>query len=67
MAKTEPFLISAEDRAAAVTVLMRIIENGSHQDQIEACRVLVEADALNLQAGCQRAPREPWQGSVDDD
>jgi hypothetical protein len=46
----QPFLITAEDRAKAVAVLMEIIESGSTEDQIEACRVLVEMESQNLQA-----------------
>lgn len=47
----QPFPITAEDRAKAVAVLMEIIESGSTEDQIEACRVLVEMESQNLQAG----------------
>jgi len=50
MQKPDLFLITPEDRAKAVAALMAIIDNGEPADQIEAASVLVEMDALNLQA-----------------
>jgi len=67
MAKTEPFPITADDRRLAVTTLMKIIETGTPDEQTEAIAVLIEADALNMQAGRKREPREPWMDSIDDD
>jgi hypothetical protein len=50
MQKPDLFQITPEDRAKAVSALMAIIENGSDENKIEAASVLVEMDALNLQA-----------------
>lgn len=50
MQKPDLFQITPEDRAKAVAALMAIIDNGEPADQIEAASVLVEMDALNLQA-----------------
>lgn len=48
--RPEPFLITADDRAKAVAVLMAIITTGQPLEQVEAARVLVEMDGLNVLA-----------------
>lgn len=53
--QTEPWNISPEMRQQVIDTLMRIIEDGEPEDQIEACRVLIEADAQNQQAERDRA------------
>lgn len=46
----EPFPLTQELRQLAVDTLAGIIETGTTAEQIEACRVLVEMDAINIQA-----------------
>ena len=48
--RPEPFLITAEDRAKAVAVLMAIITTGKPMEKIKAAQVLVEMDGLNVLA-----------------
>ena len=45
-----PFPITAEMRQQCIETLMEIVETGTPSEQIEACRVLIEADALNLES-----------------
>ena len=60
----QPFPITSADRRKAVNVVMHIVLNGSHPDQIEAVRVLVEMQSMNQ--SCERH-REPWMDSGSDD
>lgn len=46
----EPFPLTQELRQQAIDTLASIIETGTPMEQIEACRVLVEMDALNMQS-----------------
>ena len=50
MQKTDLFQITPDDRTKAVAAMMAILETGSDENKIEAASVLVEMDALNLQA-----------------
>lgn len=50
MQTPEPFPITPELRQQAVDTLADIIANGSPENQIEACSVLVEMMAQNQQA-----------------
>ncbi|MCA9010505.1 MAG: hypothetical protein KDB01_12200 [Planctomycetaceae bacterium] len=61
MQKPEPFPITAEDRAKAVAAMMRIIETGEPEDQIEAAAVLVSMVEQNIQAGENSWCGKPFQ------
>jgi len=57
MQNPEPFPITADDRRKAVAVVMYILENGSEEQQLEACTVLIQMDAQNQ---ADELARRPW-------
>lgn len=50
MQPEQPWPITAEDRQKSVAVLLEILDTGTPLERIEAVRVLVEMDAMNLKS-----------------
>jgi hypothetical protein len=59
-AREEPFPISAKRRKLAVQVLVRLLENGTAEQQLQAAALILEMDQINLQATRPSA----WLGQV---